>query len=559
MRDEAHKHTSDGAARAHPPARLWLWVALSALSGLLVYLSFAPADLGPLAFVAFAPLLVAVGRARFYGGAALCGAAAGAAACLPAFAWVRSVALPGWLGLGVYVGTYFVVAALAFRYVQRSFGALWPLPAAVTWVGLEVCRAHLGPGFPWLFIGYTQYRFLPLIQAAAVGGVYAVSFMVLLVNAALAGLFVARSRLAGRVAVLVLALLVSGGAALAGRAAIAGLPLREGPVVGVVQQNIPRLVPEIFAEKSMDRIHAEMEAEVGKASELSRTLAGRSVRLLVWPESTVQFALNISPQLFVNKSDQDLAVHTLAQLTSLGRLLDAYLLIGAPTYLARSSGYVEKPLYGVAVTGFGNSAVFMSPAGEFIDRYDKIRLVPFGEYIPQRKLLPFLQFFTPISREVTPGTDEVIFGLPPDAGSPPVHFAALICYEDVFAGLTRDFRLKGADFMVNLTDEGWYVIPGELGQHLAMAVFRAVETRTTVVRAANTGVSCFIDPRGRVYAGLEPLTAGARSAPVQLCPVLTPYVRWGDVFGITCLMLAIALPPLRAAASRREAAQPPPQ
>ena len=122
----------------------------------------------------------------------------------------------------------------------------------------------------------------------------------------------------------------------------------------------------------------------------------------------------------------------------------------------------------------------------------------------------------------------------------------------MFPDLTADFRRKGADFLVNVTDEGWYDIAGELDQHLAMAVFRAIETRTSVVRAANTGISCFIGPRGQVYAAIEPRTEGALSAPVQLCPVLTPYVRWGDAFGIACLMLTLALPALLAVAGGRK-------
>jgi apolipoprotein N-acyltransferase len=537
----------------HAP-RLWPWVLLSAVSGLLVFLSFPPVDLGPLAFVALAPLMVAAGRTRTYASAALCGAAAGAAACLPAFAWVKSVATPGWLGLAFYVGLYTVVAALAFRHLQRRYGPFWPVAAAVVWVALEVCRAHLGPGFPWLFIGYTQYRFGALLQASAFGGVFAVSFVVVLVNAAVAGLLVGGPSVRGRLAALVLAASVLVGTAAGGQAVANRLVVGEGPIVGVVQQNVPRLVSDIIdTGKPDEQIYAEMEAELRKAVALSQALEGTGARLVVWPETTVQLPLNIAPQLFQVQRDQDLAVRILVGFRTLGRLLDAYLLVGAPTYLARSAGYVDQPLYGTNVEGFGNSAVFLSPAGEFIDRYDKIRLVPFGEYIPLRDWLPFLQAFTPMSREVTPGTDRVIFELPPRQGGRPLRFAALICYEDVFADLTAEFRRKGADFLVNLTDEGWYAIPGELGQHLAMAVFRAVETRTTVVRAANTGVSCFISPAGEVYAELEPLTEGSLSAPLRLCSTVTPYVRYGDAFGITCLMLAIALPALLAAARSKDA------
>jgi len=553
MSHEADEHTAGRRAPGAWP--LWLWALVCAGSGLLVYLSFPPADLGPLAFVAFVPLMVALRRTRSYPAAALGGFLAGAAACLPAFAWVMSVTVAGWIVLALYVALYWLVAAVAFRYMQRRFGAGWPALAAITWVALELCRAHLGPGFPWLFLGYTQYRFGGLLQAAAFGGVYAVSFVVMLVNAAVAGMFAGRVPLRGRLVMLGLGAAVLVGMAVGGRAVRERLVLGQGPVVGLVQQNIPRLVPEIFGtQKTIEQVYAEMGEELAKAAALTESLEGSGARLVLWPETTVQVPLNIAPYLFSEPRDQDLAARTLVELRRLGRLLDAYLLVGAPSYLARSAGYVKEPLYGTNVTNFANSAVYLSPAGRFIDRYDKIRLVPFGEYVPLREWLPFLQRLTPMGRELTPGTDRVIFELPRRDGGRPVRFAALICYEDVFPELTAEFRRKGADFLVNLTDEGWYVVRGELLQHLAMAVFRAVETRTTVVRAANTGVSCFIGPSGEVYARLEPLREGSLTARLRLCDAVTPYVRYGDAFGIACLMLAIALPALLSVARGRPAA-----
>ncbi len=522
------------------PPRLWPHLLLSACAGLLLYLSYAPVDFGPLAFVAFVPLMVAAGRVRGYGSAALCGLVAGLVTCVPAFAWVRSVAVSGWLVLSTYVALYTLVAAVVFRFLQERFGTWWPLLGATTWVALEVARAHLGPGFPWLFVGYTQHRFLPLVQAAALGGVYVVSFIVLLVNGALAGLIAGRTCPARRAAVLVLAGVVLGGAVLAGRAAMERVELRDGPVVGVVQQNVPRLVAEIFEEKTDAQTVKEMSAELTKAADLSEKLKGSGVRLVLWPETTVQVPLNVG----LRPPYEGVARETGADLIRLGKLLDAYLLVGAPTDVALSPAGPRQQHYGTNVTGYSNSALYVSPDGHLIGTYSKIRLVPFGEYIPLRNVFPFLQAFTPMTRDIVPGTEETVFELPPRNGGQPVRFGTLICYEDVFAGLCADFRRKGADFLVNLTDEGWYDIPGELGQHLAMATFRAVETRATVVRAANTGISCFIDPRGRVYARLPRHTADSLTAPLRLSDRITPYVRYGDVFGILCLMLSIALPPL---------------
>lgn len=527
------------------------WLLCSALSGLLLALSFPPADLWPLAFAAFVPLLIALDRAAGYRMAALCGAATAAVAYLPSFRWVASVTVPGWLGLAFYGGLYLVAAALLIRFFQRQFPLLWPLLAALLWVALELFRARLGPGFPWLFLGYTQYRFVGLVQLAALGGVYAVSFVVFLVGACLAALIIGlgAGRKRGRHAVRG-GLMLAGSSALLIACAVAGghvkdrIMLTEGPVVGVVQQNFPRLVAEIFDErKTLEDYYREREWEVQVTAELTAGLRGRGVRMAVWPESTAPVPLDIPPEMFPNARELRLRDQVIGLLGALGADMDCYFLVGAPAYFGRS--VARSVVYGVQATPeFGNSAVMLTPDAQFIERYDKIRLVPFGEYIPLRESLPFLQAFTPIPREITPGTEEVVFSLPGGEGEEPVRFGALVCYEDVFPELCASFRRKGVDFLVNVTDEGWYHIAGELRQHLAMAVFRAVETRTTVVRAANTGVSCFINPRGEVYAELQPLTKGALSAPVQLSDAMTPYVRYGDAFAIICLMLAIALPAL---------------
>ncbi len=543
--------------RRGPFLRTVLTLALPAAgTALLLFLAFPPADLGPLAFVAFVPLLLAVRRAATYRGALLCGAVA-ALAYLAAFAWVASVAVLGWLALAAYVGAYTVAAASAIRCFQRRFPVAWPLPAALLWTGLEFLRASVGPGFPWLFLGYTQYRFNALVQVACWGGVFGLSFVVFFVNAALAGVIAPPAAEARHPGCRWLMLLAAGTllATCAGYGAVTRgrLTVEDGPVVGVVQQNFPRRVAEIFGEpKSEDEVYDAVDAEIRKAAELSLGLRADRPELIVWPETTVGVPLNVAPELFRRPRERETLMETLRLFRQIGDEVGSHVLVGAPCYFPRSAGYVETLLYGTDVTDFANSAVLYSPDAAFVDRYDKIRLVPFGEYVPFSNVLPFLQALTPLTRQLTPGPEEVVFSLP-QADGEAVRFGALICYEDVFPALTRAFRRKGAEFLVNLTDEGWYWIPGELRQHLAMAVFRAIETRTTVVRAANTGISCFINPRGEVFAKLAPHAEGALSAPVQLCDARPPYVRWGDLFGAACLAASAVLGGLLLVRSRRKA------
>ena len=527
--------------------------ACTAVSGLLIYLSFPPADLSPLAFVAFVPLLVVLGRARACRVAVLCGALAGAVAYLPAFAWLASVSVPGWVGVAFYVTLYLTVASMAVWLWQRRLGVLWPLAAALLWVGLELCRARLGVGFPWLFLGYTQYRFGALRQLAALGGVYAVSFVVFFVNAALAAAVLpllgpattpgAKRVAPGALAMLGVAAAVLVGCVLAGQRTERRVEMTDGPVVGVVQQNLPLRASEVFARpETPEAMCRRIIGEVGRAAEVTRDLEGDRSCLVAWPENTVPVPFDLAPDELPEASVGRLVLlYTRRALAELQALLGGcHFLIGAKGTRGPGDGG-DADIESRDVT---SSAYLLSPDGEIAGRYDKVNIVPFGEYIPLMDYFPFLSRLTPFSRSFVPGRRAVVLELPWRGAGSPIRFAALICYDDAYADLTNAFRRGGARFMVNVTYEGWYHIPGELRQHVPMAVFRAVETRTTVVRAANTGVSCFIDPRGEVYAELEPHRKGALSAPVRLCDAVPPYVRRGDAFGVICLMLAIAWPPL---------------
>jgi len=533
--------------------RLGIRVALSAVAGALVYLSFPPADVWPASYAALAPMLVAALSSPSRKGAALCGAVTGLVAYLPALYWLSSVTVGGWILLAFYLALYVALAAVLARSMHRRHGALWPLLLACAWVGLEIVRAKFCTGFPWLLYGYTQYRVTPLVQLSALTGVYGLSFLLVFLNASLAGFAVgvlARTRssappgvrhaLAALIAcALILAVLGVGGMA------ARSVPMKRGPVVGVVQQNIPRIVSEIIKPRTEAEAYARVRAEIVKAARLSDQLDGE-IQLLVWPETTVQVPMNVAPELWEDPEFRSLARFAFERLALLAQQKGCRLLVGAGAYLPRDRGYV-RVVYDSTVEHSANSAVYFDAQGNYLDRYDKMHLVPFGEYVPLRDWLPFLQVFTPMTRDITPGEDPVIFTLPlADGGE--VRFAALVCYEDVVPALVRRFRRRGAQFLVNVTDEGWYRPRGELQQHVAMAVFRAAETRTTVVRAANTGISCFINPRGEVYAVVcgevegrlsVRNVEGAIAAPVWTADVLTPYVRFGDWFALLCAVVGL--------------------
>ena len=586
--------SSTGDDSAAAPGRRWgphaaRGLALCLAGGLLLYVAFPPADLWPLAWVALLPLLVASARARSPRVSLAVIAAGVLGFHLAGLAWLTPVTKAGWVGLSVILSVFVILPVWAARHWRRRFGVHWPVVFAVAYVALEWVRTWLFTGFPWLFLGYTQYKFAPILQVATLTGVHGVSFLIALVNAMLAEVVLAcverrtgrgdRLKPALRGAIATVAAVAV--CALAGLIAMSRLDLKDGPIVGVVQHNVPRLLSELLPPPhiqaiydmskeellalSRDRVQdlqgqldayyddasAAMRAEVEKAATLSRSLAGQGVQLLIWPETTLQTPLNPDAAESLEPRGRAEHEHASRLLKDLGASMNTRLLIGAP-YLATDQvlGDAVGPYGPSATESFANSAFYLSAAGEMLGRYDKMHLVPFGEYVPLRGVLPFMQKLTPMSREVTAGTDAVVFELPCPTGAAPdarriARFGVLICYEDVYAGVARRFRNKGADFLVNVTDEGWYGgVFGELRQHVAMAALRAVETRTTVVRAANTGISCFIDPAGRIYArvaepnsGRTRMVAGAAAAPVKLCESRTPYTLYGDLFASLCLVL----------------------
>jgi len=547
------RHAENKASEAHPAeivtAGLGVRLAFSVTGGVLIYLSFPPVDLWPLAYVALVPVVVAGLLSPSRRGAALCGAVCGLVAYLPALFWLSSVSMGGWIGLAIYLALYVVLAVLLVRGMRPHHAVLWPLLAACGWVALELVRARSATGFPWLLYGYTQYRAVPLIQVAAVTGVYGVSFLLVLLNVSLAEMVVGalerkRSRAPLRPAAFAMwvplsCALIAGALGL-GVLAARGVAMRRGPVVGIVQQNFPRNVSEVFGPRSIEEVYAAVRAEIAAAGRLSDSL-GPDVQLLVWPETTVQVPLNIAPSLNPDARSRSVQEFALTTLARLGREKKCYMLVGAAAWFPRDSGYIERVLYDTTVRHFGNSAMLFDPRGKFVERYDKVHLVPFGEYVPLRSVLPFLQVFTPMTRDITPGSDYVVFKAPL-GGREEARFSALVCYEDVVSELVRRFCREGADFLVNVTDEGWYRPRGELEQHVPMAVFRAVETRTTIVRAANTGISCFISPRGEIYGVLRRDVEGAIAAPVWLCDERPPYVRLGDWFACLCGVVGLLLP-----------------
>lgn len=483
----------------------WL---LAVLSGGLLALSFpGSGDQAWLAFVALVPLLAAV-EGDGWRRAGARGLVAGLAFWLLTIPWIAStVARYGdvpWplsvlvlAGLAGYLALY--TAAFAALLARRSLpgGGLYVIVAASLWVALELLRTYLFTGFPWNLLGYSQYRNLPLIQVAAATGVYGVSFLVVAVNAAL-------WRALDRESAWRRSLAAFGTAA-----AIVGAAIAFGWLSPHRAGGSP--IPVAVAQGSVDQAVKWDATHQGVTLSLYRDLtvqaAGRGARLVVWPETAVPFFLAEDPRR--------------AEVEGLARATGAYLLVGAPD---RSSG---KPR---------NSAFLIGPDGRVLGRYDKRHLVPFGEYVPVKRLLFFVEILGGGAiGDFAPGSEATVFATP--AG----RIGVVICYEAIFPGEVRDFFRAGADVLVNITNDAWFGRSAAPVQHLAMAAFRAVENRAYLVRAANTGISAIVRPDGRIERASGLFTREVLTGVVARHAGLTLYARYGDVFAGASAVVALTM------------------
>ncbi len=492
-------------------------IFLALLSGVLLTLPFLSFSLGPVAWIALVPLLAALWQRPPRKGFSL-GLLAGVVWGYGGLYWLHLVTVPGYLVLAFYLALYPAVWSGWFALLSsRRPGWLW-WAAPSGWVVLEYLRTHLLSGFPWNLLGISQVRNLPLIQVGSLTGVYGVGFLLVLVNTVIASavVFLRARRGPGKLprpGGLLPAFLLLSAALLYGRHT-----LRSGgeePVSGSLEVT----VVQGAIRQELKWVPALAPAHLRTYLDLSLRALARSSDLLIWPESALPYYLEETPA--VRRRLEDLASRS-----------GAYLLFGGDY---RDEG------------GHFNSAYLISPRGGPRFRYDKVHLVPFGEYTPLRSVFPFLGRVVPWEEDFSPGPGYPAFPLSDLAspGRPPARIGVLICYEDIFPGPSRELALRGADLLVNVTNDAWFGDTPAPFQHAFAAFFRAVENRVYLARAANTGYSCIIDPWGRVVGevsderGRKLFVSGWATASVYPRPRSSFYREYGDVFSWICLGLAL--------------------
>jgi apolipoprotein N-acyltransferase len=508
---------------------------LVCLAGALLFLSFPEHDFHWLAWLGLAPLLIALSGKRLtqaFWLSFLCGVVF----FTGVFTWIFEIprfGLVHYLIISPYTGIYFGAFGLSFALISNRLGVLRALAVSpLLWVSLEYLRSNIGfLSLPWALLAHSQYQHPLFIQISAITGAYGVSFLLVLVNAAIAAIVLGALRL-GPVGVR---------KQLAGLSAIACSLVGFSLVYGYWALSRPLSNQEITATVIQGNINRTMKADPRKYSELIMEQYTRLTRdgvkgeteLVIWPEAaTPGFVL------------KDLELRK--QVISLVREIDRYFLIGSSEYPKFIHDWEFKR--GEA----GNTALLFSPKGKVLGQYLKIHLVPFGEYVPMEGAVSWPVFIVPEEKRnfEIPGTDYTIFEM--DGA----RFGVVICWEIVFPELFSEFVKRGADFMVNLTNEGWFGESAAPYQMLSMSVFRSVENRISMVRAANTGVSCFIDPYGRMTgrvrnSGKDIFVEGHLTKPISLSRGGTFYTMHGDIFVYLIIGLAAVIVGLAVFRSRK--------
>jgi apolipoprotein N-acyltransferase len=481
------------------------------LAGLLLAAAFPNAifrNVGVAGFAWIAPGLILFSALGLNGKKAFrIGYVAGLAHYLASLYWLLLIPVPwtwawakvlGWLALAAYLALYpatwvwlcwkiypakyegpFSLKSWAVHYLSVSWSPrlMWALNGAALWVALEMIVGRLLGGFPWNLLGNSQYKILPLIQIASVTGVYGLSFLAVWFSMSLMSALVlltrpgtARSMLFAEIVVpmLVVAIVFAVGYEKVLRPTVQqGVRETRMLSVALIQPSIPQSV--IWDE-------TESNERFQQVLKLSAEALTNKPDILIWPESAV-------PKMV--RWDKE----TSDAICGLARSNNVWMIIG-------SDDFVPGPGAKSFRDGdYFNSSFLVSPRGELVATYKKRKLVIFGEYVPLVKYLPFLKYLTPIGESGFSAGGRAEFFNMPDLKA---KASILICFEDVFPQLLRKDAWEDPDFLVNLTNDGWFGEGAEQWQHAAAGVFRAVENGVPLVRCCNNGLTCCIDAEGRM-------------------------------------------------------------
>jgi apolipoprotein N-acyltransferase len=495
---------------------------LAALSGILLAAAFPILNLHFLAWVGLVPLFFALKEKSVKNGFWL-GSITGIVFFASTIHWItNSIHFYGGyslipaslinLFLCAYLALYPALFGACAVIIRNNKPKLFFVAAPLIWTTFELARTYVFSGFPWSLLGYTQYTVLSVIQISDITGVYGVSFFIVLVNAALATIILDKKNNVPIIITAVMVILVlSYGFMKLRTSEVSG----KGVNISVVQGNIEQ-------NKKWDPAYQSDVMAIYKR--LTQGALKQQPDLVIWPETATPF-------YFTGVGTNDRVMT--ADLIEFVRQNHVPLLTGSPTYEVQPN----RRLIG------RNSAFLIMGDGRIAAVYHKIHLVPFGEYVPLNKVLLFIEKMVKTIGYFQAGDEYTVMTVP--YGEPGqrknVKLCTVICYEIIFPDLVRRFVDSGAEIVTTITNDAWFGRTAAPYQHFSMAVFRAVENRVPVARAANTGISGFIDSRGRILETSGIFTEAYLTHKLEPGTERTLYTRFGDIFSYACVIVSLIL------------------
>ncbi len=497
------------------------------VSAFLLTAAFPPFDLGILAWFGLAPFLFAL-RQKGLPAAAGLGFMFGVFFGTGAFCWAKSVeaiSLPSFLIWLCALSLYFAFFGFFYRLVCKSMGSWILIGAPCLWVVMEYMRSNLFfLAWPWNLLGHSQHDFLSIIQIADITGVYGISFVIIMFNQVLSQVpayftgqdmaspvyHQANANIMSQTAYVLVPMAVLGLMFTYGRYSLGTTESQKHIRVALVQANaLTRDKMPLIDQANHMKIYTHLTMEAAK----------KKPDLIIWPDSSLPAPI----------SSSRLVRHTTGKIV---HKTGTYLLAGG-------AGQEKlKPRKG-GHQPYSNSNFLISPSGSVQGQYNKMRLLPFNEYLPFQNWISWPGWITTLKKSYLPGEEYTVFEV---AGA---RFGAPICWENLFSAFFRCFVAKGANFMVSTTNEGFWGVSPFSQQALAMNIFRAVENRVAIARVSPTGISCFINPDGKIVErvqdnkGKDTFVSGFLVRDVPLSDKKSFYTVYGDIFAFIAMGVAV--------------------
>lgn len=403
------------------------------------------------------------------------------------------------LYLAIYIGVFFLLT----RFIIDKLNLPLALIAPPLWVILEFHRSWIISGFPWNSLAYSQYKNLIFIQSADIFGIWGLSFLIILINAFFFDIFFNKQSKTKKIIILIITSLILFSNLYYGKVKLSENIKGDSMLIALIQGNFKQ------EEKWQQN---KRSLTLNTYIELSHSVCEKKLDLIVWPEAAIPFMLRYSGDAF-------------SKISRLARDCKTDIVVGSPDRIDKNNK-----------VHFYNSAFLITPDGNLTNRYDKMHLVPFGEYVPLQRFLFFIEKLTDGAvGNFSEGKDYTVFK------HSKFPFSVYICYETIFPDQLRIFIKKGARFLVSITNDAWFGRSAASYQHFSMTIFRAIENRCPVVRAANTGISGSIDKFGKIRLKSQIFTKTVLTDLIKVSPQqkLTLYTRYGDWFIVFCSFIII--------------------